>query len=352
LNHNKAAPTALIPRTTWTRILLRSVTPQRLFNAALLLLSYHVSRITRRVWMPARPAAIAVEPTTSCNLRCPECPSGLRSFTRPTGMLDADLFRQLIDQTALHTAYLTFYFQGEPYLHPRFTEMVKYAASRKMITVTSTNAHYLHEENARNTIASGLSKLIISLDGITQKTYSAYRVGGKLSTVLEGARTLLRMREEMQSATPFVTFQFLVVRPNEHEVEAARKLASEIGADEIVFKTAQLYEFENGNPLMPENQTYSRYERLSDGKYKLRGTLLNQCWKMWHSCVVTWDGKVVPCCFDKDAAHQLGNVQHQSFRQIWKSSSYTNFRKSILQSRSSIDICANCSEGTKVFAAE
>jgi radical SAM protein with 4Fe4S-binding SPASM domain len=302
--------------------------------------------------MPAQPAAIAVEPTTSCNLRCPECPSGLRNFTRPTGMLDAEMFNRLVDQTASRTAYLTFYFQGEPYLHPRFTDMVKYAALRNMITVTSTNAHYLNEENARRTIESGLSKLIISLDGITQETYSAYRIGGKLNTVLEGARTLLRLRDEMQSATPFVTFQFLVVRANEHEVEAARQLAQEIGADEIVFKTAQLYDYENGNPLMPENEAYSRYVRMSNGKYKLRGTLLNQCWKMWHSCVVTWDGKVVPCCFDKDAAHQLGDVQQLPLHQIWKSTPYTNFRKDILQSRSSIDICANCSEGTKVFAAE
>ncbi|MCU0432234.1 MAG: SPASM domain-containing protein [Bacteroidia bacterium] len=340
----------MIPRTTWNRIILRSVTPKRLFNALLLLVSYHFSRLTRRAWMPARPAALAVEPTTSCNLRCPECPSGLRSFTRPTGMLDAELFQQIVDQNAAHSAYLTFYFQGEPYLHPKFTDMVKYAAAKKMVTVTSTNAHYLNEENARKTVASGLSKLIISLDGITQETYAAYRIGGKLNTVLEGARNVLRMREEMKSATPFVTFQFLVVRANEHEVEAARTLAQELGADEIVFKTAQLYDYENGNPLMPENEEFSRYVRTPGGKYKLRGTLLNQCWKMWHSCVITWDGKVVPCCFDKDAAHQLGDLAQQPLTQVWKSAPYNNFRKAILQSRSSIDICANCSEGTKVFA--
>ncbi|MGL5888287.1 MAG: SPASM domain-containing protein, partial [Bacteroidia bacterium] len=210
---------------------------------------------------------------------------------------------------------------------------------------------YLTEENARKTITSGLSKLIISLDGVTQESYSNYRIGGKLNTVLEGARTLMRMRNEMQSATPFVVFQFLVVRANEHEIEAAKKLADEIGVDEIVFKTAQLYDYENGNELMPENELYSRYVRMPNGKYKLRGQLLNQCWKMWHSCVVTWDGKVVPCCFDKDAAHQLGDLKLQSLKHIWKEPSYQNFRKSILQSRNSIDICANCSEGTKVFAA-
>jgi radical SAM protein with 4Fe4S-binding SPASM domain len=342
---------ATLPRISWNRILLRSFTMRRFLNAALLFISYHFSRITRKAWMPALPSAIAVEPTTSCNLRCPECPSGLRSFTRPTGMLDQKLFEKISDEIKSHAAYLTFYFQGEPYLHPQFTEMVATAARQKLTTVTSTNAHYLTPENARKTIASGLSKLIISLDGVTQESYSNYRIGGKLSTVLEGARTMMQMRQEMQSATPFVVFQFLVVRANENEIEAAKKLATEIGVDEIVFKTAQLYDYENGNELMPENEAFSRYVRMPNGKYKLRGQLLNQCWKMWHSCVVTWDGKVVPCCFDKDAAHQLGDLTSQSLKHIWKNSSYQNFRGAILQSRNSIDICANCSEGTKVFAA-
>jgi radical SAM protein with 4Fe4S-binding SPASM domain len=71
---------------------------------------------------------------------------------------------------------------------------------------------------------------------------------------------------------------------------------------------------------------------------------------MWSGCVITWDGKVVPCCFDKDAKHQLGDLKTQSFRQLWKSKLYQSFRTSILKSRKEIDICQNCSEGTKVWA--
>lgn len=70
---------------------------------------------------------------------------------------------------------------------------------------------------------------------------------------------------------------------------------------------------------------------------------------MWSSCVVTWDGIVVPCCFDKDAKHQLGDLKNQNFNELWKSFKYQNFRKSILKSRKEIDICKNCSEGTKVW---
>jgi radical SAM protein with 4Fe4S-binding SPASM domain len=71
---------------------------------------------------------------------------------------------------------------------------------------------------------------------------------------------------------------------------------------------------------------------------------------MWNSCVVTWDGKVVPCCFDKDAHYTLGDLNKNSFGEIWRSREYDNFRRSILQSREEIEICKNCTEGTKVWA--
>lgn len=322
----------------------------KVWNAGQLLLSYYLSKaLGRPVWQ-ALPSSIAIEPTTSCNLRCPECPSGLRSFSRATGMLDEQFFQQTIEQVKSHAFYLTLYFQGEPYLHPRFLEMASYASARKMYVTTSTNAHYLTDAMAEKTVQSGLDRLIISIDGTTQATYEQYRVGGKLDKVLEGTRNVVRWKKELKSKTPYLVFQYLVVRPNEHQVEEAERLARELGVDEIVFKTAQVYEHEQGSPLIPLNPKYARYRLNADGTYSIKNKLLNQCWKMWQSCVVTWDGKIVPCCFDKDASYVLGDMQSTSFRTIWFSPAYRQFRQSILKSRSEIDICQNCTEGTKVFA--
>ncbi len=99
--------------------LASAFTPRRAFNAARVLANYQASRLTGKVVAPPFPISLAIEPTTSCNLRCPECPSGLRSFTRPTGMLDPDFLRSVIDQVHRDVAYLVFYFQGEPFLHPQ-----------------------------------------------------------------------------------------------------------------------------------------------------------------------------------------------------------------------------------------
>ena len=330
--------------------LLSKLTVARAWNGIKVLSSFYISRFTKKPVQWGLPVSISFEPTTSCNLRCPECPSGLRQFTRPTGMLKKDFFTETIDDIHMHLLYLIFYFQGEPYLNTDFLEMVKYASKKGIYTATSTNAHYLTDEAARKTIESGLDRLIISIDGTTQDVYQQYRVGGHLDKVLEGARNIVKWKKELKSKTPFVFFQFLVVKPNEHQVEDIKRLAKEIGVDEVRFKTAQVYNFENDpNQLIPENDTYSRYKKTTDGKYAAKNKLANHCWKLWHANVITWDGLVVPCCFDKDAMHQLGNLKNESFKNIWHNSNYKQFRSELMSSRKNIDICSNCSEGVSVW---
>ena len=265
-------------------------------------------------------------------------------------MLDQQFFNQTIDELYKDLFYLIFYFQGEPYLNPAFLDMVKYASSRGIYTATSTNAHYLNDENSKRTIESGLDRLIVSIDGTTQETYQSYRVGGKLEKVIEGTKNIIRWKQEMRSKTPHVIFQFLVVKPNEHQIGEVKQLGKDIGVDEVRLKTAQVYDYEQGNELIPTIDKYSRYKEQGDGTWKVKNALLNHCWKLWHACVITWDGLVVPCCFDKDATHQLGDLKEQSFKEIWQNGKYHNFRSAILRSRNEIDICQNCTEGTKVWA--
>jgi radical SAM protein with 4Fe4S-binding SPASM domain len=329
---------------------LSKLSVKRVWNATKVFASFYAGRLLKKPIQWGLPISISFEPTTSCNLRCPECPSGLRAFTRPTGMLQKDFFRTTIDEIHKELVYLIFYFQGEPFLNPDFLEMVKYASAKNIYTATSTNAHYLTDDMAKRTIESGLDRLIISIDGTSQDVYQQYRVGGKLEKVLEGARNIVKWKKELNSKTPFIFFQFLVVKPNEHQIEDIKRLAKEIGVDEVRFKTAQVYDYETDpNNLIPETAKFSRYKKNSDGSYSPKNKLANQCWKQQHSNVITWDGLVVPCCFDKDAMHQLGNLKNQSFKEIWKNDNYKQFRSELMKSRKNIDICANCSEGASVW---
>jgi radical SAM protein with 4Fe4S-binding SPASM domain len=332
------------------KAILFKLTGRKLLNIFRIFFSYQLSKITNNTQISGLPFSISIEPTTACNLRCPECPSGLRSFTRPTGMLENSLFEKLIDDIYKDTFFLNFYFQGEPYLNPHFLEMVKYASDKGIYTSTSTNAHYLDPKNARKTVESRLDRLIISIDGTTQEVYENYRIGGKLDKVIEGTKNILEWRRKLNSPSPYVIFQFLIVRPNEHQVEDVKKLALSLGVDEVKFKTAQVYNYEEGNSLIPLTSEFSRYKKDEEGRYKIKNELLNHCWKLWHSCVITWDGTVVPCCFDKDAKYNMGDLKTEKFKDIWNNSNYMGFRKQLLKGRKEIDICRNCSEGTKVWA--
>jgi radical SAM protein with 4Fe4S-binding SPASM domain len=328
---------------------LSKLTLKRAYNALGLVFGYVFSKITKTPINGFLPVALAIEPTTSCNLRCPECPSGLRSFTRPTGLLDTVMFEKTIAELKDALLYLTFYFQGEPFLHKDFLKMVKSATQKKIYTSTSTNAHYLSPENAIATVESGIDRVIISLDGTTQDTYEQYRIGGNLEKVIEGTKNLIAAKKALKSTTPHVIFQFLVVGPNEHQIEEAKALSKSLGVNEIRFKTAQIYDYENGSGLIPENPKYARYKKTTSGKFEIKNKLLNHCWKMWHSAVITWDGLVVPCCFDKDAEYRMGNVSKQSFKEVWSSEKYLSFRKQLIGSRKNIEMCKNCTEGTKIW---
>lgn len=330
----------------WTRTL----TAGRARNALAIWSSYRRARRTGHPAIDGLPLSISIEPTTACNLRCPECPSGLRSFTRPTGNLKPDLFHRVLDELGDTLWSITFFFQGEPYINPAFLDMVRHANDRGIYTITSTNAHFLDDERAERTVRSGLSRLIISIDGTDQQTYSAYRREGSLDKVIAGSERIVKWKRRLKSLTPHLIFQFLVVRPNEHQIPEVKALARRIGVDELRLKTAQVHDPHDDHPLIPTQDRFSRYRRLPDGTWQVKNALSNDCWRMWRGCVITWDGRVVPCCFDKDAHHVLGDLSRSSFTDIWHGDAYRDFRGALLNSRGRIDMCRNCSEGSPVWA--
>lgn len=330
-------------------LLLQHMTLRRLLNMVQTFLSFYFSKWTKKPVHWGKPFGVSIEPTTACNLKCPECPSGLRAFTRSTGNLKTDFFRQTVDQLKRDTTYITFYFQGEPFINPAFLDMVAYASNEGMICATSTNGHFLTEEVCERIIESGLHHLIISVDGMTQEVYEQYRIAGNLETVLEGMRTMVKVKRKRRSIYPLISMQYLVVRPNEHQIDMARSVGAEIGVDRVLFKTAQIYDYKDGSDLIPTIDKYARYKEVSPGKWTIKNSLPNHCWRLWNDAVITWDGKVVPCCFDKDAKYVMGDLKEEKFEDIWNGTNYKSFRSSVLDSRASIDICQNCTEGCKVW---
>ena len=301
-----------------------------------------LSSITGKAVHWGVPFSLDFEPTTSCNLGCPECPSGLKKFSRPKGMLDPIFFNQIISQVKGEVFYLMFYFQGEPYLNKNFLEMVNLAKKFKMYVATSTNAHFITEDIANRTVLSGLDRMIISIDGIGQASYEKYRVFGDYSKVISGTKKMVEAKRKLGKG-PHLIWQFIVFKHNEHQIEDVKKLGKELGVNEVRIKSAQIYNPEDKKDWIPENLNYSRYPIKED-------QIRNSCWRVWHTSVITWDGRVLPCCYDKDAQNQYGKISSSSsWLDIIKSSKAVHFRSELKKNRKSKEICRNCGEGLKVW---
>ena len=326
-------------------LFLEKLTIRKTINYLKLVVSYYLSVISTKPIHWGMPLGISIEPTNNCNLFCKECPTGTQTLTRKKGNIETVIYEKIIDELHSYLTNIILYFQGEPYLNKSLFKMISYANSKNIYTSTSTNAHFLDKENAIKTIKSGLDNLIISIDGTSQRVYENYRVGGNLEKVLQSTKNILEAKKNLKSKTPFVIFQFLVFKTNEHQISDIKNLSNELSVNGLQLKSAQIYNYKNDSSLIPSINKYSRYKKDKNDNYSIKSKLKNRCWRMWTNPVITISGDVIPCCFDKDAEFIMGNINENTFKEIWGSEKYQNFRKKIFTSRKNIEMCRNCTEG-------
>ncbi len=322
---------------------IKACTILRLKNFVKLALSYQLSILLKKPTVYGLPWAISIEPINLCNLKCPECPTGTGLLTRSKGMVSVSEFHQWVIQVSPTGWFVNLYFQGEPFMHPQFFELVSIAKKERLITATSTNAHYLTDTVAKRTVLSGLDIIIISFDGITQDVYEKYRVNGDIEKVFSGVKNLVKAKRESGLSTPVIVGQFLAFKHNEHQIKSYKKLAFEMGVDKVEVKTAQIYDPASKMHLIPSDTKLSRYKKdEKSNEVTLKGEIKNRCWKHWSSCVVSWNGSVIPCCFDKDGDYEFGSLKSKDLKKVWINEKSIAFRQLIFSNQEAIKACSNC----------
>ena len=330
--------------------LLKYFTVNRALNVLKIISSFGISRILRKPVVWGMPVSYSIEPTNHCNLKCPECPSGLGTLTRPLGLLKLEEFKKIIDQIKNTGFYIQLFFQGEPFINKQLPMMIKYARDNKVYVSISTNGHFINVKNVNYVLENAPDKLIFSIDGLDEESYQNYRVGGTFKQANEGLRSLTKRKKELGKKIPFVEFQFIVMKQNEHQLEDVLEYGKDAGVDKVVFKTMQVSNLDNALYFLPSKEKYRRYN-IDGGDYGIKSKLKDHCFALWRTSVITWDGRVVPCCFDKDANFELGKLNglpENGIKAIWKSEAYQNFRQSILDNRKGNSMCNNCTEGLKI----
>jgi radical SAM protein with 4Fe4S-binding SPASM domain len=135
------------------------------------------------------------------------------------------------------------------------------------------------------------------------------------------------------------------MKHNEHQVDDFVRMGKELGVDEANVIDPCVRNMEQAKQFLPRDERYWFYDKKAYEQGILRPKLLpdNQCWWIWHSTLITWNGDVVPCCRDPQGRHVMGNILQQDLREIWNGPKYTDFRRRILTDQGKIDICRLCS---------
>ena len=290
------------------------------------------------------PTFVSIEPANYCQLRCPACPVGQRAANNThhkAQNMSWDTYLRILTQVQATAYTIQFYFQGEPLLNPLLPKMIARAREAGLFTVVSTNAQALTRSMAHELVKSGLHRVIVSIDGFSEESYAAYRVGGDLHRALEGMQFLREAKAEYGSSI-CIELQVLRLRSNEHEWHWIERHYKSLGATRLVFKTAQLYDYQHGHSLMPTDERYSRYKKGEDGTYHLTRPRRRSCYRLWSGCVVTTNGEVLPCCYDKAGTHAFGSLMEQNLEQVWHNKNADDFRRQVLQDSHAIPICREC----------
>ncbi|MFH1209737.1 MAG: radical SAM protein [archaeon] len=328
------------------RVYRKNMTLKRIINYLLVKTSLKIK--SPKVF--GRPLSLFIEPTNICDLKCVLCPRGNDSIKKKQGTMNLNNFKKIIDEIGDYAISTTLWNYGEPFINKNMIEMIKYSKKKGLKVITSTNGFaFKNKKNIKDIVESKLDYLIVALDGTNQKTLEKYRVNADYKLIIEGLKELVKEKKRLNSKSPCIILQFLIMKHNEHQIETIKKIAKEIGVDELILKSVNIYE--NLIPkeeilllakrFLPDNKDYQRYQ-IKDNKIIHKKTKINGCDGLWIGTNIDYDGNVIPCCYDAYEWHIFGNVFKEPFMKIWNNQRYINFRKQVLKDKSKIKLCRNC----------
>ncbi len=282
-----------------------------------------------KVRMRGLPYYYIIDICNVCNLRCPLCPTGNGRLERKQDFISTDEYRRILARVKDYALVVSIYNHGEPFLNPDVFDIIAHTAEHDIACNASSNLNWPKAIDVKDIVRSGLGYLTVSLDGVSQDVYAKYRVRGDVQQVFDNLRDLLAARKALKSRTPFVEWQYIVFKHNEHEMQRARELAAEIGVDLLRFISPgvppeDMHDRSLQDKWMPDNPIYhGRHPKLSEQ----RGYVFNQpCYYLYRSMFIYTGGGVTPCCFAHDEKHDFANILDHSVQEIWNNEAYQSAR--------------------------
>jgi len=317
------------------------------------------------------PEFVQIEPVGQCNLKCRMCPVVYRE-EKPPAFMSFEAFCRLVDQfegmKELHLQGL-----GEPLLHPRFFDMVRYASGRGIVVSTNTNLTALSERRAEECVKSGLARMFVSLDAAHAQAYEYIRVGARFGKVLRNLGWIVAAKARLKAEAPELRLVAVAMRRNLAELPAlvrlahglgvgslsVQHLAHDFGESSLPLKYRPMREFVEAETLANENPAVvARWFgeartvaaalgvelRLPNCAPQARQPAANhrRCDWPWRGAHVAYSGEAMPCCMvaTPDRA-SFGSMSRDGVVPVWNGRAATEFRAR-LESADPPEICRGC----------
>lgn len=307
----------------------------------------------RKIVLRSFPHLAFIDPTNVCPLSCPLCPTGNRSSTHPRGLMSLDIFKGIYDQIGRYLYELHLYNWGEPLLNRNIVEMAEYAKRTcNPKVVVSSNLAGLSDDWAARIVRSKIDLLNVSIDGVTQETYGKYRVGGRLEEVLRTLKVMVDVRRAEGRTRPVLRWQFIPMRHNENEIDAARKLAKKMGVEFRIHRVRLNFcDFEKKGMQQIKSEHENWMPKDSDRiRVKKRLGLENICNFLWDRVVYNWDGSLAPCCKIYTVEDVFERDPDKRFVDVWNGEAYRKAREIFSGRKAESDfICQKCVDHEGAF---
>ena len=281
-----------------------------------------------------------IELTNKCPMKCVMCPR-TRNMTRPQGFMDYWLYKRAIDELVsqnreyIDNRLVWLHHFGESLLHPRFGDCIAYAASKGVRTALSINPIMLRDDIVDELLKSEPYLLCMSLDGHDEESF--YRIRGVKRSYMVSHDRLINFldRKSKNNSRIQVMVSMIDFNMNEESIKAQESYWGNVaGVDQFLCKDFSTWDGNAGD-----------INSLADNSGRVTNTIDTSavvCTLPWEVMTVTWNGDVVPCCYDYDARVVLGNMGEQSLGDIWNGESIQSIRREFMANRVTNPLCKKC----------
>lgn len=305
------------------------------------------------------PYILKIENTNICNLQCPVCYENRKKHdfegARGYGRMKLEDFKRIVNELSPWVFRINLYGFGEPFLYDEIFEMIRYANDHNIGVAITSNFNTINLDRLNKIIDSGLEHLIISIDGIDQKSYEKYKVGGDYNKTINNIKQLLRIKKEKNVQYPFVDWQFLIMKHNVSHIDNASSMARNLGIgirfSRIGVDFNKVKEREEWLPELSARKSFKFEDQIS--KYQKKIPL---CSWLFRTVFINWDLGVSPCCnyYTGNKSFDFGNLKHSTFAEIWNGSQYLEARKMFKKGdyKNINNICYKCIQKKNQYCVE